>query len=203
MPMLWFALGVILTVMGVFLRPSWLYWIGSVGIFAVFFQVSSTQWMAWLIFVIGLALLLIELYTPGFGLAGLSGILAMTYGLYEHYGQLESVLLMGVILIAVAALTVYLLVKLGCRPVVAHAFVLETALTRESGYTPSPDHQNLVGQVGQAVTPLRPVGRAQFDQEVYEVISHGPMIQSGTPVQVEAVRGSQIIVRQHDDQPLS
>ena len=53
----------------------------------------------------------------------------------------------------------------------------------------------LLGQVGVAVTPLRPTGRAEFDERLLDVVTEGDFLEKGTPLEIIEVRGRQVVVR--------
>ena len=48
---------------------------------------------------------------------------------------------------------------------------------------------------GITVTPLVPAGKVQFGDEIVDCISNGELIAKGTPVIVEEVTGSRVVVR--------
>jgi membrane-bound serine protease (ClpP class) len=52
------------------------------------------------------------------------------------------------------------------------------------------------GQRGVAVTILRPVGKAEFDGEVYEVKSDGEFVGEGAEIEIIEVYGNQILVKE-------
>ena len=52
----------------------------------------------------------------------------------------------------------------------------------------------LMGQQGVATTPLRPSGKAQFGDHVYQVVSDGSLIEPGSPVRVSEVHATRVIV---------
>jgi membrane-bound serine protease (ClpP class) len=56
--------------------------------------------------------------------------------------------------------------------------------------------QALVGKPGTAMTVLRPAGKAQIGEEFVDVISDGPFISAGRPIEVVAVSGNRVIVRE-------
>jgi len=73
--------------------------------------------------------------------------------------------------------------------------VLERQTDRASGYTSAPASlEDLVASTGVALTPLRPAGRAQFDEQIVDVVTEGDFIESGDPVEVLAVHGNRIVV---------
>jgi membrane-bound ClpP family serine protease len=59
------------------------------------------------------------------------------------------------------------------------------------------DRSHLRGQVGSAVTPLMPGGKASFGDEVVDVVSEGDPIDRGAPVRVVDTLGNRVIVRRY------
>ena len=49
-------------------------------------------------------------------------------------------------------------------------------------------------QAGQAATPLVPAGKVQFGDELVDVSSNGELLPKGTPVVVDEVTGSIVVV---------
>ena len=56
--------------------------------------------------------------------------------------------------------------------------------------------QALVGRIGTAFTVLRPAGKAQIDEELVDVVSEGPFISAGRPIEVVTVSGNRVVVRE-------
>ena len=50
------------------------------------------------------------------------------------------------------------------------------------------------GDTGTALSILRPSGRAQIDEGIFDVMTNGEFLESGTPVRVLAITGSNIVV---------
>ena len=73
--------------------------------------------------------------------------------------------------------------------------VLERQTDRASGYTAAPAGlEDLVASKGVALTPLRPAGRAQFDEQIVDVVTEGDFVESGDQVEVLSVHGNRIVV---------
>jgi membrane-bound serine protease (ClpP class) len=53
-----------------------------------------------------------------------------------------------------------------------------------------------VGARGTAITVLRPAGKAQIEDEMFDVISDGPFIERGAAVEVVEASRNRIIVRE-------
>jgi len=54
----------------------------------------------------------------------------------------------------------------------------------------------LIGDEGEAVSVLRPAGKAQISGQYVDVVSDGPFIEQGCPIRVVNVKGNLIVVRQ-------
>ena len=53
----------------------------------------------------------------------------------------------------------------------------------------------LLHQTGVAYTPLRPSGTALLDGKRIDVVTEGPFVERGAPIQVVAVEGVRVVVR--------
>ncbi len=56
------------------------------------------------------------------------------------------------------------------------------------------DYSALLGQVGTATTPLRPSGKARFDDQIVQVVSEGTLIAAGDQVRVSDVYATKVVV---------
>ena len=56
-----------------------------------------------------------------------------------------------------------------------------------------------IGQIGLAVSPLRPAGKVQFGEELVDVLTEGDFVDQGSRVRVYRVQGTTVIVRQLAD----
>lgn len=55
---------------------------------------------------------------------------------------------------------------------------------------------SLIGEKGSAISVLRPSGKAQFGDRMVDVVSEGPFIDPGKPIQVIEVNGNRVVVRE-------
>lgn len=199
----------------------------AIASFAVVFgsnaMLGNVGSLEMVLFLVGLILLAIEIFIlPGFGIAGVSGLILIGISLlfsmqnfiipnYEWewavMGRNAAVVSIGMIL-AIAGILVIAL--LGPKIRIFDPLTLKTAITGTAG-GPDPeitgtdvasqsfeDEQNfqlLLGKSGTAETTLRPSGKALIDGTVYVVESDGEFIEQGKPVTVIRVRGNRILVR--------
>ena len=194
---------------------------GAIACFLVLFfshyLVNLAGWEDLILFGIGVALLAVEIFVlPGFGVAGILGILcimaaAVMTMLAGGWGDLsfdnpltlnvvERVLVATVLSFAVLLLLVRLLPRNGTAGGLGSGLFLGTTLARESGYTShegdAPVAQDtLIGQEGEAITPLRPAGRALLGGQRLEVQTEGEFLAAGDRLRVLRREGGHIIVR--------
>jgi len=171
--------------------------------------VQLAGWEELLLAVVGLFLLLLELFViPGFGVAGVLGILALlsaivmsTLGAGSHSEfVLWAVVRMGFSIVLAVILSVLFLKFLPKLPV-GRKLVLDTELDASTGYSSAPasDYQWL-GRTGRAHSTLRPAGIADFEGHRIDVVSDGEFIDAGEPIRVTHVDGNRIVV-QRDSSP--
>ena len=76
-------------------------------------------------------------------------------------------------------------------------FVLAAREEKEAGFNSSrTDLADLRGARGEAVTKLRPAGKAKIAGRVIDVVSRGEFIEPGAPVEVAEVRGNRVVVKE-------
>jgi membrane-bound serine protease (ClpP class) len=196
----------------------------SVLCFALFFWSrflgGTAGWLEVVLFVIGLGCLALEIFViPGFGVFGVSGILLIlaslvmaghswttdlvsnVEGLAVQTGWvLLSFGLVGVLGIALAKylpqLPMFEAMILGPPGTSAETeprLRLDTNTGR--GGLPTGDGMS-VGQQGVSMTMLRPAGKARLNDRVVDVVSEGPFIAADAAIEVTAISGSRIVVRE-------
>lgn len=158
-----------------------------------------------LIFIIGVLLIAAEIFViPGFGVAGISGIVLVVGGLImallnntnfnfeevsgKEFGEATLTVLVG--LVAGFVLMIWLSNKIGHRGMfrkVALNADLEDAIS-------SPNLSSLIGKEGIAATVLRPSGKVLIDGEFYDGVSDSGFIEKGRRVKVVRFENAQVYV---------
>lgn len=147
---------------------------------------------------LGLALLIVEVFMPGFGLPGISGIVLEVIGIvvtYQKHGGLAALGLTLVVL-AVVAITVSLALRSVDKGRLSKSeVILHDTESVEEGYVATRDMEVFVGKQGITTTVLRPTGMAEFDGVKLNVQADGEYIPKDVAVKVEKVEGSRVVVR--------
>jgi membrane-bound serine protease (ClpP class) len=162
-----------------------------------------------LIFLGGIGLLAVEIFVlPGFGVAGIAGIVLMVLGLtlslirnvkldFTFAGGDEiAAAIFRVVITLLAAIVLFLLFadKLLFKGPFKKLVLADTQ-NRHEGYVSQTDSSNsLIGKTGITINDLRPAGTVEIDNERYDVISDGEHIPKNTNVKVVKVQGNYYVV---------
>ncbi|MFA7409710.1 MAG: NfeD family protein, partial [Bacteroidales bacterium] len=163
-----------------------------------------------LLFIVGIVLLLVEIFAlPGFGVAGISGIVLIITGLslslienvlfdfsQVHLGKAVRSFAYVTLLVFLALIgSIWISSKLFTNSPFAWLALRRTA-QREEGFVSSPaDIRNLIGQEGEAFSILRPAGKVMVNGQVFDAVADTSWIEKGAKVVVVKQEASQIYVR--------
>ena len=164
----------------------------------------DAQWAA-LAFVLGVGLILVEVFIlPGFGVAGISGIILMfgsVFYIFRRAYEFETAMMAFSSVIVLTAGFVIAAFYLFPKTRAWKYLALATEMGADLGYHSAgdEDYQSYVGQTGTAITPLRPAGTIRLAGKRVDVLTAGDFIASETPVKVIEVEGSKVFVEALDE----
>ena len=160
--------------------------------------VFGPLWLPCLILtLLGLAFLIAELFLPGFGVSGISGVLCLITVCVMQFASNNSTtailvtVVLGVILIALVIVFMHSL-KNGL--LFRSPIVLKDQIEVEAVKPSTGDLSTLIGKTGTVVTPLRPSGTVLIDGERYSVVTQATFVEKGSTVTVLSVDGPKITV---------
>jgi len=151
------------------------------------------NWAGVGLIVLGVILLAFEAFSPGFGAAGVAGLVMFALGstmLYRPFSPISPTL-------PVVTVNPWLLVAITGVTGALVFFAVGKGLQAQRAPAISDVHR-LVGMTGQATTDLTPIGTAQIESELWTVMtdtSKEQAICAGDPVVVVAVEGITLRVR--------
>lgn len=172
------------------------------------------------LFAIGVALILVEIYFwPGHVVPGLAGgaciLLALLMAMVDappvvpptlpetaamptialpSWAQLQGPLFKLSLTVIGMAVAISVIAPRLPHTSFASPLVLARELDAKAGYVAATSDASLVGQVGEAVTPLRPSGTAKFSGRRVDVVSSGGFIGAGAKVRVLSAQGAHVVV---------
>lgn len=161
-----------------------------------------------IVFFIGLILIAVEIFIlPGFGVAGISGVILMLTGLilamlqndgidfkFVNPGDLVSAVgsVMGGMMAGI------ILIIIGAGRLTRTSFFQRLALAgvqdAKDGYTSNFKEESVIGKKGTAYTILRPSGKVQIEGVVYDAFTRGEYIEAGSEIEVIDDRGMSLRV---------
>lgn len=161
------------------------------------------------LFILGLALIALEIFViPGFGVAGISGILLTLAGLilsmlgnvgfdFEPI-QADNLITAILVVLISSALAIFSSVFIGIKFLQSNFFeklVLNSVQSKEMGYVgTNPSINQLVGKQGKCLTVLRSSGKVYVDGDIYDATAIEGYIEKDALVEVLRVEGNQLIV---------
>ena len=145
---------------------------------------------------LGTALMIVEMFTPGFGVAGVLGILCFVLAIVFRADSLAAALWMIILVAMLVGVLLLIFLRSATKGKISRsAIVLQEQLKSEEGYLSSDDLQFFVGKDGVALTVLRPSGMADFDGVKLDVVSDGEYLECGQKVRVVRVEGRRMVVQ--------
>ena len=145
-------------------------------------------------FVIGSGLIIVEAFIPGFGVAGICGVVLEIVALrccWLLHGTVPTLLALAGILLLIG-LAVFLSYRSAMNGRLSKShLVLKDTETAADGT--KPDHW--VGMEGVAVTALRPAGQIEIDGTRLSAASTGDFIEKGSPVLVTGQEGDHYVIK--------
>ncbi len=193
--------------------------IGIVCLAVVFFSqfaVGLADYTELLIIIVGLGLLLVEVFVlPGFGVIGIAGLLFVAIGLvlslqgfvlpnpeFPWQGRLLSTNIFKVFLSIIGSFVIVAIIFRYVFP--ALGFVHKGPYLMTDLHDAKADSGNelklQIGTSGVADTILRPAGKATFNGDLYDVVTEGDFINRGDAITVTDIQGNRIVVSKIKEQ---
>jgi membrane-bound serine protease (ClpP class) len=183
--------------------------------------IGLANWVEVALFVVGILLLLVEFFVlPGFGIAGMLGIICVLVGLFGMLIKnppnkvpwpdspanwdifLDGLMgfsfgFMGFVVLA------WLLTKYLPKLQFLSGLILVPAVARQGtemkiSMTAPPERQTTgvnTGDLGEVVSALRPTGKARFGDAIVDVVAESEFLDKGTKVQIIEIHGNRVVVK--------
>lgn len=155
---------------------------------------ASVPPLSVVIFFAGIVLLVVEMFHPGFGVAGGLGLLLFVIDILITARTFTEGIILTAFLAALLVVMLGVSIYLASHGHVPKKLILGEEARSEKGYMSARDKQHLLGKTGTTLTTLRPSGNAEFDGARVDVVTKGDFITPGTLVEVVEVEGNRVVV---------
>ncbi|HNR05412.1 MAG TPA: NfeD family protein [Bacillota bacterium] len=147
------------------------------------------------LYVTGMVLLMIEALMPGFGVAGISGIVLVLASIVMISSSFFQAILLLVGTTAIAVILVVALYRMGYGKRFVKSMILNTEQKNEEGYVSTKGYEKYLGMRGTVATPLRSAGTVIIDGNKIDAVSEAEFIDKGIEVEVIKIEGGRIVVK--------
>jgi membrane-bound serine protease (ClpP class) len=180
------------------------------------YLVGMANWIEIAVLIVGVLLLLVEIFIiPGFGIAGFLGIAFILVGLFGMFvrnspGEIpwpndpvswkdatDGMFAVGIGFVAFLA-AAFVLTNYMDRIPFLKTLILKSSLARGTESFATDESSVAIfktGQIGMTISVLRPAGKAQFRDQIADVVTRGEFVSKGTTVKILEVHGNRIVVQ--------
>ena len=145
---------------------------------------------------VGVILLVFEMYVPGFGAPGISGIVLLVLGFVLLKPPLAEGLILFAILAAILCVALSICLYSASKGRLSKSKLVLNDVAVSAKAAENNDLNYFIGREGVTHTALRPAGIGEFDGVKLNVVSDGEFIAKDRPIRVQSVEGNRIVVRE-------
>ena len=159
---------------------------------------AEMGWVSGILLVAGALLVIAECLTPGFGVAGIVGILCLVLGVIaravEGATLTQTLLLLILVLVAICVLFI-VFAKSAKNGLLSKTPIIEggTAIPKNYGENVN---ANLLNKIGLTKTICRPAGKVEIGGKIYEAMTDGLFIEANKNVRVVKVEIDYLYIKE-------
>ncbi|MBP5660012.1 MAG: serine protease [Lachnospiraceae bacterium] len=154
---------------------------------------EAVQVLGIIVLVIGIVLIGVEVYMPGFGFPGISGIICTVAGIFLTGRDMNERIKVGAIAIVVIIIVLTVSIIVFNSKKIKSPIKLEDDLKGKNLFIEEDDMKYLIGKKGIALTDLKPSGKGEFDGVKLDVITVG-YIKKGRELTITEIKNNKIFV---------
>ena len=154
---------------------------------------GAIQILGIVVLLVGIILIGIEFYIPGFGLPGISGTIFTVAGIFLTGRNMSERIIVGLVAVIVIAIMLVVSIIIFNSKSVKSPIKLDTDLQGRNLFIEEKDMEYLVGKTGIALTDLRPSGKGEFDGVKLDIITNG-YIAKGKNLIITEIKNNKIFV---------
>ncbi len=144
---------------------------------------------------LGVLVLIAEIILPSGGVLSVITIGLFGYSLYLVFTEVST--FAGMVFVTADLIMLPFVFFVGIKLLAKSPATLKTSLSKANGYSSQSEELSAyMGRTGTVLTDLRPAGTAMIDNRRVDVVSRGEYIHKGAAIEVLAVDGNRIVVRE-------
>lgn len=183
---------------------EWLYHQGQYNFYNQYLNNSIIMTLPIILLIAGIFIIILEIFLPSGGILGaIAGIcIVAAVGLAFMESTTNGILFLAVSMVLVPIMIVvgfkvFPNTPVGKRIILSPA--VESSEDRGTAGVIDDDYTRLIGKTGKTVTPLRPSGIAEIEDERLSVVSEGVMIDKDIDIVVIGIQGNSIVVEKQEE----
>lgn len=147
-------------------------------------------------FILGLVLVIFEMFHPGLSFPGILGGILIITGVVLTAKSIMDVFILTILVLAVLGIALTIVVHSATKGHLSRVLVLSDSLDKEVKDTMYEDLEYFIGSEGLTLTPLRPAGSTDFNGVRLDVISDGEYIEMGRRVKIIRMDDRKFVVKE-------
>lgn len=160
---------------------------------------TEMHWVPALLLIVGIVMMIVEIFVSGFGFFGISGIISLVAGVVVRicFGlNLSQSLTLILLVIGFLTLVVMLMVYGAQYGFLGKTGLFERRTTLSKDYNKAErELRRLVGRNGKTISKLDLGGKAKIRGKIYDVVSISSYIEPNTNIKVVEIKDNTIMVR--------
>lgn len=159
---------------------------------------AEMGWVSSILLILGALLFMVECLTPGFGVAGISGIICLICGVIARAvegASLTQVLLLLILILLSACVLFLFFVHSAKNGFISRTAIIESGKVLPDGYGEI-KNKDLLNKQGITKTICKPGGKVEIEGKIYEAITNGNFIDINKKVVVCKVEFDYIYIKE-------
>jgi len=156
---------------------------------------ANVSWISITLFIVGIGLLVVEMFEPGFGVFGILGAISLIGCIFVTASTVTEGIVLTAFFFVILLIMLGVFLFLVSKGKLPGRLVLKDSESRDDGYSGTRDMNEYLGKTGVVITTCRPVGNVDFDGVKLEVVSLSEFIDKGTRVEVIEIEGNRVVVK--------
>lgn len=160
---------------------------------------TEMPWFVALMLIVGVVMIIVEVFVPGFGFFGVTGSLSLVAGVITRifFGLSVNQSLLLILLVFAFFVVAFMVMIYGAQyGILGKTGLFERRTTLDKDHNkPDREIRKLVGKNGKTISKLDLGGQAKIKGKIYDVVSISSYIEPNSNIKVVEIKDNTIMVR--------